>query len=108
MDFFNYPDIARQQRESAKPYLQFLNKSTLSLGLYVLPAGADDTQSPHLEDEIYYVVFGRGTIDVAGERRAVGPGSIVYVAREVPHRFVEITEDLSILVFFAPEHRTQG
>jgi len=42
---------------------------------------------------------------VAGERRPVRPGSIVFVAKEVEHRFVDIEEDLSLLVFFAPEHR---
>jgi hypothetical protein len=37
----------------------------------------------------------------------VQPGSIVFVAKEVEHRFVDIDEDLSILVFFAPEHEPQ-
>lgn len=106
METFEYPDVARDQAASGNPYLQFLSKTTLSLGLYVLPAGSEDTQSPHAEDEIYYVVSGRAAIDVAGERRPVVPGSIVYVARHVEHRFVDITEDLSLLVFFAPEHRT--
>jgi quercetin dioxygenase-like cupin family protein len=50
------------------------------------------------------VVTGRGVIDVAGQRRRVQQGSIVFVGKEVDHRFVDIEEDLSILVFFAPEH----
>ena len=70
----------------------------------MLPAGSLDSQSPHNEDEVYYVVNGRGTIDVAGERRPVQSGSMVFVARQVEHRFVDIEEELSILVFFAPEH----
>jgi mannose-6-phosphate isomerase-like protein (cupin superfamily) len=107
MNAFEYDLISQEQRESGKPYLQFLNEGTMSLGLYVLAAGSTDTQSPHSEDEIYYVVAGRGTIVVAGERRPVRPGSIVFVAKEVEHRFVDIEEDLSILVFFAPEHRPQ-
>lgn len=105
MNAFEYGDISQQQAESGQPYLQFMNEGTMSLGLYVLAAGSADTQSPHEEDEIYYVVSGRGAIDVAGERRPVQPGSIVFVAKEVEHRFVEIEEDLSLLVFFAPEHR---
>jgi mannose-6-phosphate isomerase-like protein (cupin superfamily) len=104
---FEYGEISQQQAESGKPYLQFINEGTMSLGLYVLPAGSTDTQWPHAEDEIYYVVAGRGTIVVAGERRLVRPGSIVFVAKEVEHRFVDIEEDLSILVFFAPEHEPQ-
>ena len=106
VDAFDYEDIVRDRAESGNAYLQFINKTTLSLGLYALPAGGEDPQSPHAEDEVYYIVSGRGTVEVAGERRPVQPGSIVYVARDVEHRFLEITEDLSILVFFAPEHRT--
>jgi mannose-6-phosphate isomerase-like protein (cupin superfamily) len=104
---FEYGGIEQEQAESGKPYLQFINEGTMSLGLYVLPAGSTDTQSPHAEDEIYYVVAGRGAIDVAGERRPVQAGSIVFVAKEFEHRFVDIAEDLSILVFFAPEHEPQ-
>jgi mannose-6-phosphate isomerase-like protein (cupin superfamily) len=107
MNAFEYGDVSQQQVESDKPYLQFISEGTMSLGLYVLTAGATDTQSPHEEDEIYYVVSGRGAIVVAGERRPVRAGSIVFVAKEVEHRFVDIEDDLSILVFFAPEHRPQ-
>src|SRR5215212_222099 len=107
MNAFEYGEVGRQQAESGKPYLQFINEGTMSLGLFVLPAGSTDTQSPHAEDEIYYVVAGHGAIDVAGERRPVQPGSIVFVAKEVEHRFVDIEENLSILVFFAPEHDPQ-
>ena len=106
MNAFEYDEISQEQSTSGKPYLQFINEGTLSLGLYVLTAGSADTQSPHAEDEIYYVAAGCGVIDVAGERRPVRPGSIVFVAKEVEHRFVDIEEDLSILVFFAPEHKT--
>jgi mannose-6-phosphate isomerase-like protein (cupin superfamily) len=107
MNAFEYGEVSQQQTEGGKPYLQFINAGTMSLGLYALSAGSTDTQSPHEEDEIYYVVSGRGAIVVAGERRAVRPGSIVFVARAVEHRFVDIEEDLSILVFFAPEHQPQ-
>jgi mannose-6-phosphate isomerase-like protein (cupin superfamily) len=72
------------------------------VGLYVLPAGGVDHQQPHAEDEVYHVVAGRGRITVADETTDVGPGSVVYVARTVPHRFHDITEELRIVVFFAP------
>jgi mannose-6-phosphate isomerase-like protein (cupin superfamily) len=105
MQLFDFDEVARAQAEAGKDYLQFINEGSLSLGLYVLAAGAEDTQTPHAEDEIYYVVSGRAKVAVAGEQREVRPGSIVYVAREVPHRFLDIEEDLSLLVFFAPEHQ---
>jgi mannose-6-phosphate isomerase-like protein (cupin superfamily) len=64
-------------------------------------SSAPDVQ-PHTEDEVYYVIEGRGTITVAGERRPVGPGSIVFVAIGVEHHFHDIEEDLKVLVFWAP------
>ena len=105
MNAFEFGEISQRQAASGLPYFQFINEGTMSLGLYVLTAGSVDEQSPHAEDEIYYVVSGRGAITVAGERRPVRAGSIVFVAKEVEHRFVDIEEDLSILVFFAPEHQ---
>lgn len=105
MKAFEFDEISRARLESGEAYLQFLGEGTLSLGLYVLAAGAADPQSPHAEDEVYHVVRGRAVIVVAGERRAVQPGSMVFVAKNIEHRFVDIEEELEILVFFAPEHR---
>jgi len=89
-------------RNPAAPYLEFIRHEALSVGLYVLPAGGVDRQQPHGEDEVYHVIAGRGRITVDEETEEVGPGSVVYVAATLPHRFHDIVEDLTILVFFAP------
>ena len=100
--------IARQA-DGDRLYLEFLKAPDLSMGLYVLPAGGMDPQSPHSEDEVYYVVGGRGRIQVADEDRLVQTGSIVYVPKHVEHRFHSITEELKVLVFFAPaEYSNRG
>jgi len=104
LETFDLVDIARLQQESGERYLQFLNAGSMSLGLYVLPAGSTDTQSPHNEDEIYLVTSGRGSVIVDDERNLVKAGSVVFVAKEIDHRFVDIEEDLTLLVFFAPQH----
>ena len=36
------------------------------------------------------------------EDQSVGEGSIIFVAAGVEHRFYDITEELVVLVFFAP------
>ncbi len=74
----------------------------LSAGVYRLVAGATDPQLPHTEDEVYYVVSGRGHIRVGDEDRLVMPGSVVYVAKQAEHKFHSITQDMTLLVFFAP------
>jgi len=102
MQAYELADIISQRVDSNKLYLEFLKVPDLSMGLYVLPAGGVDPQSPHTEDEVYYVVSGRAQIKVADEDRSVQAGSIVYVAKNVEHRFHSIEEELTVIVFFAP------
>lgn len=99
---YELAQLIAQRKASNQAYLEFLKVPDLSMGLYVLPANGVDTQSPHTEDEVYYVVSGRAKIKVADEDRDVGAGSIVYVAKNVEHRFHSIEEELTLLVFFAP------
>ena len=49
---------ASRLQQSGKAYLEFLRSPALSVGLYVLPAGGVDSQEPHTEDEVYYVLRG--------------------------------------------------
>ncbi|MGE5377297.1 MAG: cupin domain-containing protein [Bacteroidota bacterium] len=102
MQAFELTQLIPQRETANKLYLEFLKVPDLSMGLYVLPAGGTDPQSPHTEDEVYYVVGGRAKILVADEDRDVQAGSIVYVARNVMHRFHSIEAELTVLVFFAP------
>jgi mannose-6-phosphate isomerase-like protein (cupin superfamily) len=106
MEAFELADVSAERAASGRLYHEFIRTHDLSVGLYELPAGASDPQGPHTEDEVYHVVAGRATISVGGEARAVGPGSVVFVAADVPHRFHDITEDLVVLVFFGPAEYT--
>jgi len=99
---YELAQLIQQHTDANKLYLEFLKAPDLSMGLYILPAGGTDPQSPHMEDEVYYVVSGRAKIKVADEDRAVQAGSIVYVAKNVEHRFHSIEEELKVIVFFAP------
>ena len=94
MQAYELANLISQRETSDKRYLEFLNVPDLSMGLYILPASGVDPQSPHTEDEVYYVVSGRAQIRVANEDRAVQAGSIVYVAKNVEHRFHSIEEEL--------------
>ena len=102
MQAYEFADIFRQQQAGGRLYLEFLREHSMSIGLYVLPAGGVDGQQPHTEDEVYYVVSGRGRFTAAGEDIAVQTGSILFVPAHEEHRFHSIEEDLRILVVFAP------
>ncbi len=106
MEAYELSSLNEQRQQSGNLWLEFLRHDSMSLGLYVLPAGGVDPQQPHTEDEAYYIVSGRGQITVAAEDRPVGPGSVVFVAKNVPHKFHSIEEELKILVFFAPAEYT--
>jgi len=102
MQSYQLAQLIQQRADNNKLYLEFLKVPDLSMGLYVLPGGGTDPQSPHTEDEVYYVVSGTAKITVGEEDRDVEAGSIVYVAKNVEHRFHSIEEELKVLVFFAP------
>jgi mannose-6-phosphate isomerase-like protein (cupin superfamily) len=48
------------------------------------------------------VTSGSAQLEIDGKRSPVGPGTIAYVPHRVPHRFVDITDDLEVAVLFAP------
>ncbi len=104
MQAYDLHEVLAAHAAAGNLYHQFLEASSLSVGLYILPAGTRDPQQPHREDEVYYIISGRGQIRVAEEDRPVQAGSTVFVAASIAHRFHTITEDLTILVFFAPPH----
>jgi mannose-6-phosphate isomerase-like protein (cupin superfamily) len=102
MTAFELHQLLAERRRQGRAYLEFLRVPALSMGLYVLPAGGTDPQKPHAEDEVYYVVSGRARVRVAEDDRAVEAGSVIFVPASVPHHFHSITEELTLLVLFAP------
>jgi mannose-6-phosphate isomerase-like protein (cupin superfamily) len=108
MDAHDLSDLITQLDRSGKLYREFLRAPTMSAGIYRLRAGSIDPQSPHTEDEVYYVISGQGSIQVGAEDRSVAAGSIVFVPAAIEHRFHSIAADLLVLVFFAPAEYSQA
>ena len=98
--------INSRRKEAGAAYQEVLRSDSMSMGLYVLQADEEDKQTPHSEDEAYYVVSGRGRFTADGEDGEVGPGDILFVEKGVDHRFHSITDELRLLVFFAPAEAT--
>jgi mannose-6-phosphate isomerase-like protein (cupin superfamily) len=102
MSVFDLSQLSADRQAAGRLYLEFLRQPALSVGLYELAAGATDPQRPHTEDEIYYVVRGRAAVRLGAEDIPIGPGSVVFVPARQEHRFHSISEDLTLLVVFAP------
>ncbi len=94
--------LAARAAKSAHAYHEFLRVASMSVGLYRLPPGASDQQQPHGEDEVYYVLQGRGRFRHNETDRPVRAGDFLYVPAREPHRFHSIEEELLVLVVFAP------
>lgn len=102
MEAWELDELEADRIAAGRRYHEFLSVPDLSAGLYVLEVGATDQQSPHTEDELYYVIEGRARVTVGEDDRAVVPGSMVFVAAQVAHRFHDIEERLVLLVAFGP------
>lgn len=98
---FEMKDLQKQLEESGKPWLPFLDVSTLNCGVYSLARGAEDKQSPHKQDEVYYVLEGEATLEVDNESIPATMGSVIFVKAGAVHRFLNIEKDLKLLVFFS-------
>jgi mannose-6-phosphate isomerase-like protein (cupin superfamily) len=101
-NFYDLPMISAERGKAGKLYKEFLRVPALSVGVYVLAAGATDPQKPHKEHEVYYVVRGRAHMRMGSVEQVVKAGSVIFVAAEIEHRFFDVTEELEVLVFFAP------
>ena len=108
MQAWELDEVEAARVASGQLYEEFFSVPDLSGGLYVLDAGATDLQSPHGEDELYYVVSGRAHVTVGGATREIQPGSLVFVGAQVPHTFHDITERLALLVVFGPAEGSRG
>lgn len=100
--FTTVAEVDEQRAENGQFYREFLRVPAMSAGLYVLSVGSVDPQVPHQQDEMYYVLGGRGRFRAGHQDTEVTSGSLLFVAADVEHKFYEIVEELSILVFFAP------
>jgi len=102
----NVFDFSELLARSPKRHLEFIRVSAFSVGIYVLDSGATDLQTPHSEDEVYYVVGGHAKMRTGSEGDFnsfdVSPGTIIFVPASVHHSFYDISERLAVLVFFGP------
>ena len=102
VDEFQIADFTKQLDATGELWTEFLRVPAMSAGVYRLRAGQEDPQTPHQEDEVYYVVSGRAVLRVGDAELAAVAGAVLFVEAQAEHRFERITEDLTLLVIFAP------
>lgn len=97
-----YTVDAQDVVRGTEPWVEFQRADDISTGLYVLEAGESDEQEPHTEDEIYVCMAGRARFVTPSGECDVSSGTVIFVPAREEHRFVDITERLSLVVVFAP------
>ncbi len=81
---------------------EVLDTGPVTLELARYPPEESPPTLRHAEDEIYYVVSGSGTLRVEDSTVPVEAGELIHVEPATEHDFVEITEELTLLVIFGP------
>ncbi|MEW5840573.1 cupin domain-containing protein [Nitrososphaera sp.] len=98
--FFETPDLLAKIDDDSY-WIDFMRVRHMEAGVLRLRPGEEDTQTPHDEDELYFVAEGSGYVEAGDERRPVKKGSIIFVPARVPHHFYGNKELLVVLYVFA-------
>ncbi len=95
-------DVRAVPPPSSISYQEFFRSRGLSVGVYRLSPGTVDAQQPHHEDEVYYVLSGRGRFTSGEQTVEVAAGLCLFVPARESHSFHDIVETLEVLVVFGP------
>ena len=86
---------------AAERAVTVLQRGTLdvALGLPLRPS----QQTPHAQDEIYFIIRGRGVLIHDSKRDRFQSGDLLFVAAGTEHQFEDTTDDLALWrVFYGP------
>jgi mannose-6-phosphate isomerase-like protein (cupin superfamily) len=78
----------------------FINTENLAAGVLVLQPGEKDTQEPHDNDEVYYIIKGDGFLKIKNKDYLIEKNKIYFVKQKTEHFFHDNTKELVALYFF--------
>jgi mannose-6-phosphate isomerase-like protein (cupin superfamily) len=83
-------------------FVEAFAHGSMSVELYA-PVG-HDPQTPHEQDELYFIHSGTGKLMIGGIYHDFQPGMAFFVPAGVDHRFEDFSEDFSTwVVFWGPK-----
>jgi mannose-6-phosphate isomerase-like protein (cupin superfamily) len=98
-DFFaKIPGPVTADWPDGEPFAEVLRHGTMSVEIFA-PRGKDH-QTPHEQDELYFVQEGRATFVRDDQPHAVSRGDVLFVPAHALHRFEDMSEDFSTWVVF--------
>lgn len=97
---FKLSDLLAKVEPGNVRFHEFLRTPSLSCSVYHIPVGSKEMENAHVEDELYFVLEGRGRLRVEGEDQIVEKGTLMYVRAACDHTFFDVEEDLTVIAFF--------
>ena len=97
---FNLTTYLEKIKKSNSYFYTFINRDSLSAGVLVLQPGEEDTQTPHDNDEIYYIISGDGFLKINDKDYAVSKNKIYIDSKNTPHFFFGNKIELKVFYFF--------
>lgn len=97
----NLPGKVTEKWPMGERFTRAFSHGTMSVEIYA-PVGGDP-QTPHTQDELYFIISGTGEFIMADERYKFCPGTAFFVPAGVEHRFENFMPDFSVwAVFWGP------
>lgn len=85
-----------------EPFAEAFRHGSMSVEVYA--PKEIDVQTPHDQDELYFIHSGQGELVIAGERHLFAPGMVFFVPAHIEHRFENFTPDFAAwVVFWGPK-----
>jgi len=97
---FNLSIYLEKIKKSNSYFHTFINRESLVTGVLVLQPGEEDTQVPHVSDEVYYIIEGNGFLKIKNKDYPVSKNKLFFVAKDAEHFFHGNTIELKVLYFF--------
>jgi mannose-6-phosphate isomerase-like protein (cupin superfamily) len=101
------PGRVSEKWPQGERFMRAFAHGSMSVELYA-PVGADP-QTPHEQDELYFIHAGSGEFVLEGERHRFEAGMAFFVPAGAEHRFENFTADFSTwVVFWGPQGGEKG
>ena len=100
--FSRIPGRATREWPTGEPFAVALAHGSMSVEYYA-PKG-HDPQTPHEQDEIYFIHKGTGELVIEGDRYSFKAGDCLFVAANIVHCFENFSDDFGTwVVFWGPK-----
>jgi len=97
---FDLDQYLEKIKNNSSYFYTFINRDSLATGILVLKPGEKDTQTPHENDEVYFVISGDGFLKIKDKDYKVSKNKLFFVAKDVKHHFHGNSKELVVLYFF--------